>query len=380
MKNILGKILIFTLLQVCSFADANLATYSLSANKTTTHLKEAVEITFQARQKDHTNVMFFFLEPKESKDYKIELLQKNEEEFSYHDKKTTFTYLLFALKDGDITIDFNFTIKLASDEAVAQIYRGGRNNEKWIDTNDKNIPLAPIVLHVKEIQKDTELVGDFKISSKLKSDHIHPYENANLTYTLEGEGYNETDINFIDMIKDVTIFKDLTEDFNKATKDGYQMKREYSYALVGEKDFSIHSKEIKCYSPKQDRYYTLQTQPYNIKVDEIADSTLVDNEDYPEEDYNFDKIKSFFIYLTLFVAGFMSAKLLPKSFQIKRKEQKYDDIRDAKTPNELLLLLLDRYRTHQLKESVNDLESLLYKNSNKKSFATIKKEILEALE
>lgn len=298
MKNILGKLIVIALLELICFADAKLATYSLSANKKEVYVKEAVEITFHANQKDHKNVMFFFLTPKQSNDYEIKLLHKTEGELTYHNKKTTFTYLLFPLKSGEIKVNFDFTIKVASDEAVAQVYSGGRNNVKWIDTIDTKITLQPLSIQVKKLESGTDLVGDFKIVSKLKKTHITSYESANITYFLEGKGYDESDINIIDNIDNINIFKDIKTHLRKATTDGYKIKKEYSYALIGEKDFFIKPKEIKCYSVKQNRYYTIQTTPYNIKVDKLDNLTLIDNENYPTPSYDFETIKTFFIYFT----------------------------------------------------------------------------------
>lgn len=380
MKSTLGKIIILIFLEVFSFAKTNLATFSLTSDKSDVYLKEAVEVTFEATQKDHSVVMFFFLKPKISDAYKIELLHKTEDELSYHNKKTTFTYLLFPLKSGDIKVDFDFTVKVASDEAVAQVYRGGRDNVKWIDTTDTDIKLKPLVLSVKDIDSDTKLVGDFKLVSKLKNSRINEYESANITYYLEGSGFDEVNIDPLGKIEGVTVFEDVTTHYNKETKDGYKIKREFSYALIAKNDFSIKQKEIKCYSVKNNSYYILKTKSYDIKVDKSDNAELIDNEDYPAKPYDFAKIKEFFIYVAIFITGFLSAKLLPENFKTWKKKKKFADITNAHTPRELLLLLMDRYNNMNiLKNSIDDLEKLLYKNSSKKSFNTIKKEVLEAL-
>jgi hypothetical protein len=381
MKSTLGKIIILLLLEILSFAKTDLATYSLTTEKKDVYLKEPLEITFQAIQKEHSNVMFFFLKPKKSDKYKIELLHKTEDELSYHNKRTTFTYLLFPLKSGTIKVDFDFTIKTASDEAVAQVYRGSRDNVKWIETTDTKVEVTPLSLKVKNIDSDTKLVGDFKLISKLKNNHINEYESANITYYLEGVGFDEVDIDPIGKIEDVTIFKDVTKHSNRATKDGYKIKREYTYAILAKSDFFIQGEEIKCYSIKKGSYYILRSQPYEIKVDKNNPTELIDSENYPSQSsYDFAKIEEFFIYIAIFLAGFISAKLFPKTFKSVYKYRKYDDIIKTKTPKELLLLLIDRYNNnYDLKSSISDLENLLYKNSSKKSFNTIKKEILEAL-
>ncbi len=379
MKNTLGKIYLLVFLEILSFADTNLATYSLTTNKESVVVKEAVEVTFQATQKNHSNVMFFFLEPKKSDDYKIELMNKTEEDLSYHNKRTTFTYLLFPLRSGNIKVDFDFTIKVASDEAVAQVYRGSRDNVKWIDTIDTKVKLKPIILHTEDIKNNTQLVGDFTIISKLKNDQIKAYESLHVTYYLKGTGYDKTDIDLIDKIDGISIFKDVTEHYNKATKDGYLLHKEFNYALVGDKNFSIKAKQIHCYSAKQKQYYTIQLEPYNIKVDSTSSETLIDKQEYPTDTYDFEGIIKFFVYISIFISGFITAKIMPRQLRLVYKKEKFDDIKKSKTPKELLLILINNYAKHNLEKSYCDLENLLYKESHEKSFKSIKKEILESL-
>lgn len=83
--------------------------------------------------------------------------------------------------------------------------------------------------------------------------------------------------------------------------------------------------------------------------------------------------------MLIFITGFMSAKLLPTSFKRISKKEKFSDIKETKTPKELLLLLMNDYRSYKLDSTYADLETLLYKDKSEKSFKTIKKELFEAL-
>ena len=108
MKNNLGKLYLLLLFPFFLFANSDLASYTLTSNKKDVVEKEAVEVTFTASQKDHTNTMFFFLEPHKSSDYEIILLDKYTQTVSSHNNLTTFKYLLFPLKAGEIHVDFDF--------------------------------------------------------------------------------------------------------------------------------------------------------------------------------------------------------------------------------------------------------------------------------
>ncbi|MEO1937282.1 MAG: hypothetical protein ABGW85_01470, partial [Sulfurimonas sp.] len=81
MKNIHGRLLLLLLIVSGLYAN-ELVDFSLRANKKHPYVKEAVELTFTAEQKDRSDVMFFFLEAKKSPDYKITLLKKEANELA----------------------------------------------------------------------------------------------------------------------------------------------------------------------------------------------------------------------------------------------------------------------------------------------------------
>jgi len=377
MKNTLGKILLLLLASLSLIAD-ELAEYSLTANKMTPYVKEAVEISFRAHQTDRSDVMFFFLTPKESDAYKIVLLQKEAKEIDYHEKETTFTYLLFPLKSGEIDVDFNFVIKVASDAAVAQVYTGSRDNVKWIETDDTQIQLTPLRLNVKGLSQSVDLVGDFTLASKLEKNSANAYENINIKYFLKGIGFDDFSIEPLGKIAGVDIFKDVVKHRNRATKDGYKIQREFNYALISPKSFTIPAQEIACFSPLQNRYYTLKTKEYKIAIKELPKSELLDKEEYPKkEDYS-EGFKNFMVYLLIFIAGYITAKIdLPLRLQ---NRSKYKDIKESSSAKELLYTLMHSYSDKKLEHFYNPLEDIVYKKSSKKSFSKIKREILKTLQ
>ena len=322
MKKNLGKIILFLLLPFALFGDSNLASFALSANKKDALIKEPIEITFSADQKDHTNSMFFFLEVKKSDAYEVVLLDQVTNKISNHNSSTTFKYLLFPLKSGDINVDFDFTIKVASDGGLAKVYTGGRDNVKWMDTVNSKIEVPTLHLHVSPLSEKVDLVGDFTLDAKLQKSDINQYGSANIRYTLSGAGYNEKSLQMLNKIANVTAFSQVTDIASKATPNGYEIKREYSYALRSKNNFTIPAIEIKAYSPKQNKYYTLKSQSYDIKVSSIDPKTLVDNKEFPpSKSYDFKNLKDIGIALLIFLAGFVSAKIAP-SLNFKRRQFK----------------------------------------------------------
>ncbi len=379
MKSTLGKACILVLLYMNLFSNSNLATYSLTANKTNIYEKEAVKISFVTHQAQHDNNMFFFLESKKSNKYDITLLQKTVEDIAYHDKRTTFTFLLFPLIHGKIEVDFDFTIKEASDVAVAEIYTGGRNNVQGIQTKDTKVKIKAIKLNIKELEKNVDLVGDFELVTTIDKKAINEYESVNATYLLQGVGFDKINIEPISKIKDVSIFSDVTKFYNKETESGYQIKREFHYALISDKNFKIEKKKFKCYSPSSNSYYTIQTNEYNISVSKLDKSELVDKINYPQSVDIFTNAKDFLIYIFIFSIGFISAKIMPTRFYILKANNEFTDIKNCKTPKELLHTLAQHYSKVDFKEQFDKLEIIVYAHADDKDFKGIKKEILNIL-
>ncbi|MFT7859522.1 MAG: hypothetical protein ABXS93_01160 [Sulfurimonas sp.] len=377
MKNNLGSIL-FLLLSTMLAASTDLAEFSLSTNKKEAFIKEAVEITFTAKQKDHTDVMFFFLTPHKSDDYEIKLLNKKTTHLSYHNYTTTFTYLLFPLKAKKLSVDFDFTIKVASDKAVAQVYEGSRDNTKWIDTTDTTIDIKPIYIDAKKHSQHVDLVGDFTLTSKLLKDEITQYDAANISYRLNGSGYKDESFELIDTLPDVKIFKEKTDAYAKATKEGYKINREYAYAFVSKKSFTIPEIVIDAYSPTKKEYYTISAKAQDITVTTIDPATLIDDKEFPKEQKrDLTLYKNIFYAVLLFMAGYLSAHLV-KSIDIKRKAKKFDDIKQAESAKKLILVLLQNYKTEDVKQFIDELELLEYKKGDK-SLKEIKADILKVL-
>lgn len=379
MKNVLGSLLFFIFFALPTYLNAvELASHTLTANNITPYEKEPVLLTFVTTQKDHENVMFFFLEAKKSDEYKIELLNKDENELGYHDKETTFTFLLFPLKSGKIAINFNYTIKVASDKAVAQVYEGSRDNVKWIDTTDTHVNVNPLVINVKKQEQHVDLIGDFKLSAKLEKSTLSQYESANITYYLQGTGYDDINLSIIKEIENTKIFSDLIMHYNKATQDGYKIQRELKYALISKKDFTIPSIKIKCFSPKTHQYYTITSKSYDIKVAKANTSALIDKEDFPKQEEEFINIEKYFIYIIIFISGFLTAKFLPNNLGLFKKNSLYKDIKESTSAKDLLNIMSQKYNQKIFEDEISQLETTVY-SKTKVNFKKIKRSILKKL-
>ena len=381
MKKNLGRGLLILFLMLTTLNAHDLATYKLSANKTTPFLKEAVVVTFEALQKDHTDNMMFSLQPKKSDAYQIILLNKKNDTQQKHYTRTTFTYLLFPLKTNDIAVDFTFTIRTASDSAIAQSVIDDHDDSIGVNTHDTTIKIKPLLLHVKQLSKNTTLVGDFSLTEKLKKTTINQYQTLNIIYTLEGEGYEDKSFQPIHKINGVTMFSETNTIYTKATKNGYKIKREYIYALSAKKSFTIPAINIQAFSTREKRYYTLHTQQHNITVRKIDTSKLLDSEEYPQtkNSFNIEKIKEFLIYIVLFILGYITAKLQTIPLLKKKTDSKeLEAIKNAQTAKELLFAIINNHLDNRFVNEVELLEDMVYNNTDHK-FHSIKNKIIKGM-
>ena len=375
MKKNLGKIyVIFFLFTTALFAQ-QAAVYKITADKTTAYVKEAVKITFYAEQKDTTNVMFFFVNPLKSDNYEIKLLTKEFSDKGYHHSIATFTYILFPLQAKKINLNFEFSVKTASDQGVAHAFVEDHDDSKGIELKMTNIDVQPFSINVKKLAHPVDLVGDFELKSTLDKTKINQFETVNMHYLLNGKGYDNA-INLLDHLEGVTIFSEQNNIINKLTKNGYEISRDYTYSLSATGNFTIPKIELSAYSPAKKSYYTLDIPAQNITVDKIDTATLIDQEQYPQNEslITLDTIKTYIIYFFLFLLGYITAKMT--TFKIKRKKSLFDDIKKSSKPKELIFVLLNKYSDKPMDKFIDELEKIDYGKSDK-SFSEVKSSILK---
>jgi len=378
MKYTLGNILL--LLLFCNsylLAESSLASYTLKASKTTAVIKEPIVITFTAKQKDHSDHMFFSLEPQKSKDYSIVLLNKKIDDSKYHDSLATFTYLLFALREKDLHIHFNLIIKTASDKAIKQSYVDDHDNSVAISTYDTKEKMQTLFIKINPLKHPVDLVGDFHLSESLDKIKISQFEDLNLHYLLTGKGYKAKHLKLLkNSDKTISLFVKENTILSKLTTEGYIFKKEYIYAITAKDDFTVPSISLQAYSPTKHIYYTLSTEKKSIKVTKIDNAALLDKEEFPQkEEFDFTLYKNIFIACIIFLAGFLTAKM-SENFHFTHKKRKFADIEDTTSVQSLMLLLMHKYRDKDINNFINTLEMIKYKKSSQ-SLEEVKKQILK---
>jgi hypothetical protein len=374
-KNLGNIVLLFFILQTVLFAQ-QLVDYKIHASKTNAFVKEPITITFKVHQKNHTNVMFFFVEPRKSDDYKIILLTKELHDTKHHDSTEIFKYILFPLKAKNINVNFDFTVKSSNDQSLRQAYVTDHDESSGIGGKIYHIKTDSLSLKIKPLAHAVDLIGDFRLVSTIDNKNIKQYENVNLHYKLFGNGFANK-LKLLHKIKNVNLFSDTKEQALKLTKDGYTFNRDYIYSLSSEHSFVIPKVTLKVYSPKKNHYYTLTAPSYSIKVSKIDITKLLDKEESPKTKkiMNFQEVKQFFIYVFVFFTGYIVALLTHKKYK-NNKKTKFQDIKESENPKELILILLNNYKSEDISNYISELENVAYGKGGRR-FKAIKKSLLK---
>jgi len=381
MKRILGS---FFILCMMIYAKDEFASYTIQANKTDVVVNEAVYAIFETRQQKHDEVMFFDLIPLKSDAYEVVLIEKKRFEYDYHDAKKTYHYLIFPKKEGDVKVEFSFSIRRASDEAVAQTYVGSRDNVKYIPTLKTQIAQPSITLHVKQLPQNIDAVGEFHLSSQIDTTTSDPYSRVNVIYTLQGKGYLDPQYEPLKDIKGVALFKGVKEGYKKPTQEGYVYQKEFSYALVAENNFTIPSVKLDFYDTTQKKIKTLTTKQYSITIVKPSIEHLVDTKEYPQKEQALlvKIVTEYIYYIVVFFVGFFTREIyeryIHKRFQ-KKYTKKKNTLEAIKTPQQLLGYLLSIRENYSVDEEIKKLEAIVYNGEKKYNFAIIKSQIVKKL-
>jgi len=385
MKHNLGKIcILFFLLSVLLSGNEKFS-YVLTSNKKEALVHEAVHITVQLHQKDHTMRMFFFLQPQQSANYLIKLLHKTTRNEQEHNTSTTFEYLLIPKKAQQLTIPFTLTLKEATDEAITQIYTGGRDNVKWIESEDSNYSLHPLKLTISPLQQPNTLVGDFTLDTDLTKTTIKANASTSVIYTIKGVGYIPENLQLLHIKQQgVYIFAD--EEIRKShpQADGIAITKRYTYTLSSDHNITLNPIILHGYNPQTKQYYTLTTPPHTIRVQPLHIQNFIDTKESPKHADTFEFSSHILTLLfegfILFGSGFISGYLFKKRQKKQEKStmRQFEDIIEAKTPKELLNLLL-AYDHKGLEIYIQQLEDVVYTRKDKCDFQKLKKELYKHL-
>ncbi|MEA3491183.1 MAG: hypothetical protein U9R27_04710 [Campylobacterota bacterium] len=378
MKNSLGKIMIklTIILLTSSVLYAGGFTSKFTLNKSNPYIKEAVVLTLDLEQTDSTQVMLFKFDIKESRDYEFYRLNIKEED-AYHATKVHYLYLIYPLRSGDVTIDFDLTQMVTTDEKVAFSFSGDRDNIRGLNKTDIPIKLKPIKLKVKALPKNTALVGDFDLTTTIKSHTAKVYEPIHLSISIKGEGYTSILPNIIPEGDQYRRFMEKPTIHSTRSQKGTKSTLTYPIALSAKESFDLASIKINAFDPKSEKSYELIIPKQHFEITKPDPGSMIDKIDSPPPLYtDWGWLTTLLGYMIVFIAGFLSAKSI--NWRAKPKEELpqetiRDQIKSIDDPKELLALLIAT-ESRDYRSTIEKLESSIY-GERKISLKRIKREL-----
>ncbi len=359
-----GKLLTFYFLLSLTLLLAEDFAYTAKASTETPYVKEPVLLTVDINQTNHDIVLLIDFDLKKSAAYSFQRLDAKETD-SHHDAKVRYTYLLYPLKSGDISVSFHLVKKVTNDESVAYSYSGDRDNVKGLVTVDTKVTLPSLHLQVKALPKGTAIVGDFKMTTKLQRHKAKAFEPVPMQVEIKGKGYIPLLTDIFPDDANITLFKEKPIVHKVQTGEGTQSTVIYPLAFSHDKSFTIPTIEIEAFNPKTQRSYTLRAPEQHIDVVKEDESLLLDKVDSPKTfSTDLSWLATLFSYLLVFTAGYLSALTLKWRKKAKSTGQSLlqEKISACKDERALLQLLMAT-ESKKFTPVIERLEKGLYKNA-----------------
>lgn len=361
MNNSPGKFFFFFLFGLC-FLQAESFVYTMHLSKQEVYEKEPVLLSVDINQTDPDPVLLFQFAVQPSYSYMITQIDASHD-YTPHHTDEHYLYLVNPLKSGEIHIAFALTKRVTNDDKLSYFFSGDRDDFKKLETTDYPIDVPPLALKIKPLPQDVSIVGDFKLSTKIKTKKVEAYTPIPVKITLEGRGYPPIFKEIIPKESNLTVFGQQPVVQKRVTKEGIYYKIIYSLALSSDKSFDLPDIRFKAFDPKTDRHYDLVIPKQHFEVQSVNQNTLVDTIDSPEALHiDFSWLTTLLTYLLVFAAGYLSAVSIKWTGKSKKKEadplqEKIAHCKDTKS----LLQLLMATDSKKFMPVIEKLENSLHK-------------------
>jgi hypothetical protein len=273
---------------------------------------------------------------------------------------------------------------VTTDDSVAYSFSGDRDNIKGLVTTDTKITLPPLLLNVKNLPKNTALVGNFSLTHTFTKHEAKAYEPIPFQIKIEGSGYPPLLDNLLTKELNITVFKENPIVKSTHSKQGTKSSVIYPMALSADKSFTLNPIIVKAFDPKTKKSYELTVPKQYFNISKADVNTLVDKTDDPkplESDLSWlgTILMTLFSYLIVFAAGYLTAVSLKWKKKILPKEENplKEKIEVSKDEKALLQTLMAN-DSKKFAASIEILENGLY-GKDKINFKKIKQELLEKI-
>jgi len=380
-KHTLGKIPFLYIIFLSLFMDVHAEDFSYHIETSTqeVYLHEPLQLTVDLKQTNPDVVLLFKFTVNKSPDYEVKaLLSKYADTLHHIDQH--MVYKIYPLKTGDINITFSLVKRVTTDDKVRYFASGDRDDFKKLETIDTLVDIPSVSIHVKPVPQGTQLVGDFNLSYHVNTHHTTSYVPINMDISIKGRGYPPQLSHLIPKDTRYTLFSEKPTIQISSTTKNIPIVAHYLFALSAKDSFSLAPITIQAFNPYTQTPYTLTVPEQNFTIDSIDTSTLVDHTNTPPPlTADWSWLKTLFVYLIVFAAGYLTAVSWKGTKKKQQKEQHplIEKIQGAKTQKALLQILMATESKH-FTACIEKLEASLYSHQSI-SLKSIKKEALEKI-
>jgi hypothetical protein len=363
----------FTLVQAESFI------YDMHLSKQVVYDKESLLLSVDINQTDPDPVLLFKFAVKPSDSYMVTQIDASHD-YTPHHTDEHYLYLVNPLKSGEIHIGFDLTKRVTNDDKLSYFFSGDRDDFKKLETTDYVIDVPSLSLKVKPLPENIAIIGDFTLSTEIKTNKVEAYAPIPVKITLEGRGYPPLFKEIIPKELNLTVFRQKPIVNKKVTRQGIYYKIMYTLALSSDKSFTLPDILFKAFDPKTERAYELIIPKQHFEISSVNKSTLVDTVDTPAPLHrDFSWLTTLLSYLLVFSAGYISAVSIKWTRKRKTLQRSplYDKIEQCKNEKTLLQLLMAQ-ESKKFVSVIEKLEKRLYKKDTL-SFKKLKEEALKRL-
>ena len=266
--------LCFSLLQAESFV------YDIHLSKQEVYDKESLLLSVDINQTDPDPVLLFKFTVKASDSYMITQIDASHD-YTPHHTDEHYLYLVNPLKSGEIHIGFDLTKRVTNDDKLSYFFSGDRDDFKKLETTDYVIDVPPLALKVKPLPANIAIIGDFTLSTEIKTNKVEAYVPIPMKIILEGKGYPPLFKEIIPKELNLTVFRQKPIINKKVTRQGIYYKIIYTLALSSSKSFTLPDIVFKAFDPKTEKMYALTIPKQHFEITSVNKNTLVDTVDTP---------------------------------------------------------------------------------------------------
>lgn len=192
-------------------------------------------------------------------------------------------YIIFPQKSGKLTINSGeYDITIVQYERVNMgFFATSRPVEKVVRVKPGNLTVNILPLPEPIPAGFSGAVGNYQISSSISSTSLRTNEAATLTLKITGSGdikyIQEPEISFPTEFEQYTPRTDINTRIAGNTVSGTN-SIEYTFVPQSTGDFTIPAKEFIYFDPAREKYVTLSTEPYSIKVSKGAGTAVASSD------------------------------------------------------------------------------------------------------